>query len=173
LALEDWVEIRRLHRSEGMPIKGIARVMGCSRNAVSGTYGYFKQHALCDGDFKPTINEQPGSSAVVQGVTESVNGIGYSGIGYRTSGVRVVPLAKDHGGEYAEPTAENAANGSYPLSRFLYIAVNKHPNRPLPPLEREFLRMVLSQQGQQVVVRDGYVPLTQAVARRELAKVGL
>jgi phosphate transport system substrate-binding protein len=144
-----------------------------SRNAVSGTYGYFKQHALCDGDYRPSANEQPGSSAVVQGVTESINGIGYSGIGYRTSGVRAIPLARETGGALVEPNADNAASGDYPLARFLYIAVNKHPNRPLPPLEREFLRMVLSQQGQEVVVRDGYVPLTQAVAARQLASVGL
>ncbi len=144
-----------------------------SRNAVSGTYGYFKQHALCDGDYKPSINEQPGSSAVVQGVTESINGIGYSGIGYRTSGVRAIPLARETGGAMVEPSADNAASGEYPLARFLYISVNKHPNRPLPPLEREFLRMVMSQQGQEVVVRDGYVPLTQNAARTQLARVGL
>lgn len=144
-----------------------------SRNAVSGTYGYFKQHALCDGDYRPSINEQPGSSAVVQGVTESINGIGYSGIGYRTSGVRAIPLSRETGGALVEPTADNAGSGEYPLARFLYIAVNKHPNRPLQPLEREFLRMVMSRQGQEVVVRDGYVPLTAAVARRQLASVGL
>ncbi|MEX0900214.1 MAG: phosphate ABC transporter substrate-binding protein PstS family protein [Gammaproteobacteria bacterium] len=144
-----------------------------SRNAVSGTYGYFKQHALCDGDFKASINEQPGSSAVVQGVTESINGIGYSGIGYRTSGVRAIPLSKTMGGKMVEPTAENAASGEYALARFLYLTVNKHPNRPLPPLEREFLKMVLAKQGQMVVLRDGYVPLTQTVAKRELEKLGL
>lgn len=144
-----------------------------SRNAVSGTYGYFKEHALCDGDYKASINEQPGSSAVVQGVTESINGIGYSGFGYRTSGVRAIGIAKNHGDKPVVPTPETAADGSYPLARFLYIVVNKHPNRPLPPLEREFLRMVLSKQGQEVVVRDGYVPLPAAVAARELAKLGL
>lgn len=144
-----------------------------SRNAVSGTYGYFKKHALCDGDYKASINEQPGSSAVVQGVTESINGIGYSGIGYNTSGVRAIPLSREQGGKLVAPSAENAGTGEYPLARFLYLAVNKHPNRPLPPLEREFLRMVLSNQGQYVVIRDGYVPLTQAVAKRELAKLGL
>lgn len=144
-----------------------------SRNAVSGTYGYFKQHALCDGDYRPSINEQPGSSAVVQGVTESINGIGYSGIGYRTSGVRAIPLSRETGGALVEPTADNAGSGEYPLARFLYIAVNKYPNRLLQSLEREFLRMVMSRQGQEVVVRDGYVPLTAAVARRQLASVGL
>lgn len=144
-----------------------------SRNAVSGTYGYFKQHALCDGDFRPSINEQPGSASVVQGVTESRNGIGYSGIGYRTSGVRVVPLARKEGDPFIEANAAAAASGEYPLARFLYVAINKHPNRPLPPLEREFLKMILSTQGQEVVVRDGYVPLPAVVAARELKKLGI
>ncbi len=140
-----------------------------SRNAVSGTYGYFRQHALCDGDFKDSINEQPGSSSVVQGVAESINGIGYSGIGYATSGVRAIPV----GNPPAAPSAESAADGSYPLARFLYLTVNKHPNRPLPPLEREFLRMVLSRQGQEVVVRDGYIPLPASVAARFRAELGI
>ncbi|MBB5021062.1 PstS family phosphate ABC transporter substrate-binding protein [Desulfurispira natronophila] len=144
-----------------------------SRNAVSGTYGYFRQHALCDGDFRDSINEQPGSASVVQGVTESINGIGYSGIGYRTSGVRVVPLAREHGGSFAEATAENAASGDYPLARYLYVAVNKHPNRGLAPLEREFLKMVLSKPGQEVVDRDGFVPLPESVAKRIREDIGL
>src|SRR5690606_7310009 len=119
-----------------------------SRNAVSGTYGYFKEVSLCGGDFKASINEQPGSSSVVQGVTESINGIGYSGIGYRTSGVRVLPLAKDASSGFYDATAENAANGDYPLARYLYIYVNKHPNRPMAPMEAEFARMLLSKVGQ-------------------------
>ncbi len=144
-----------------------------SRNAVSGTYGYFKEVALCGGDFKSSINEQPGSSSVVQGVTESINGIGYSGIGYRTSGVRILPLAKEEDGEFAEATPENALNGSYPLSRFLYIYVNKHPNRPMAPLEAEFVKMMLSKIGQEVVERDGFVPLPAAVANKTRAELGL
>lgn len=144
-----------------------------SRNAVSGTYGFFKENALCDGDFKPTINEQPGSASVVQGVTESINGIGYSGIGYITSGVRAIPIAKEHGGTCAVPSADTAADGSYPLARFLYVYVNKNPNQPLPPLEREFFRLVLSKVGQEVVVRDGYIPLSATVAERERKKLDL
>ncbi|MFT4580663.1 MAG: phosphate transport system substrate-binding protein [Gammaproteobacteria bacterium] len=134
------------------------------RNSVSGTYGYFKEKALCKGDFKNSVNEQPGSASVVQGITKSINGIGYSGIGYRTSGVRAVPLAKDDGGEFIEASPDNAISGKFPLARFLYVYVNKHPNRPLPPLEREFLRMVLSKIGQGVVVKDGYIPLPSKVA---------
>jgi phosphate transport system substrate-binding protein len=144
-----------------------------SRNAVSGTYGFFKENALCNGDFKSTINEQPGSASVVQGVTESINGIGYSGIGYVTSGVRAVPLAKAAGQPFAPADAAHAADGSYPMARFLYVYVNKHPNRELAPLEREFLRMVLSKQGQEVVVKDGYIPLPATVAKKTLAELGI
>ena len=144
-----------------------------SRNAVSGTYGYFKDNALCGGDFKPTINEQPGSASVVQGVTESINGIGYSGIGYITSGVRAVPLARAEGQPFAPADAEYAADGSYPLARFLYVYVNKHPNRDLAPLEREFVKLVMSKAGQEVVVRDGYIPLPASVAERTLDELGI
>jgi len=141
------------------------------RNSVSGTYGYFKEHALCKGDYKNSVNEQPGSASVVQSVSTSLNGIGYSGIGYVTSGVRAVPLAKDKGDPFIPATPENAIKGEYPLARFLYIYVNKHPNKPLPPLEGEFLKMVLSRIGQMVVVKDGYIPLPAAIAEKEMAKL--
>jgi phosphate transport system substrate-binding protein len=142
------------------------------RNSVSGTYGYFKEKALCKGDFKNSVNEQPGSASVVQGVTKSINGIGYSGIGYRTSGVRAVPLAKKPGGEFVEASAEKAVSGDFPLSRFLYVYVNKHPNKPMPPLEREFIRMVMSKTGQGVVVKDGYIPLPAKVTAKFDALLG-
>lgn len=138
------------------------------RNSVSGTYGYFKKVALCRGDFKNTVNEQPGSASVVQSVGTSTNAVGYSGIGYTTSGVRPVPLAAAEGKPFVEATAENAVNGSYPLARFLYVYVNDHPNKPVPPLEREFIRMVLSKTGQKVVVKDGYFPLPNAVVEKIL-----
>ena len=141
------------------------------RNSVSGTYGYFKDHALCKGDFRNNVSEQPGSASVVQSVSTTVNSIGYSGIGYVTSGVKAVPLAKKTGSPFVEATAEKAVTGEYPLSRFLYVYVNKHPNQPLPPLEREFLKLVLSKAGQQVVVKDGYIPMPAKVVEAELKKL--
>ena len=141
------------------------------RNSVSGTYGYFKKKALCKGDYKDNVNEQPGSASVVQGITKSLNGIGYSGIGYRTSGVRAVALSKEHGGEMVDATPENAVAGSYPLGRFLYVYVNKHPNQSLPPLDRAFMKMVLSQTGQEVVIKDGYIPLPAKVIEKQLSSV--
>ncbi len=136
------------------------------RNSVSGTYGYFKDNALCKGDFKNNVNEQPGSASVVQSVSSSLNAIGYSGIGYRTSSVRAVPLATKEGEAFIEATPEQAASGSFPLSRYLYVYVNKRPNQALAPLDREFVKLMLSKQGQEVVNRDGYVPLPAAVVAR-------
>ncbi|EKE74901.1 PstS family phosphate ABC transporter substrate-binding protein [Gallaecimonas xiamenensis] len=143
------------------------------RNSVSGTYGYFKEEALCKGDFKNSVNEQPGSASVVQSVSTSLNAIGYSGIGYKTSGVKTVPLSKDGGKTFIDATHENAVTGAYPLSRFLYVYVNKHPNKPLDPMQAEFVKMVLSKTGQEVVEKDGYVAVPASVAKRELAKLGI
>lgn len=141
------------------------------RNSVSGTYGYFKEVALCSGDFKNGVNEQPGSASVVQAVSSSLNGIGYSGIGYVTSGVRAVPLAEYEDAPAVEARPENALSGEYPLSRYLYIYVNKRPGTPLAPLEQEFLKLVLSRTGQEVVSKDGYVPLSARLVERERRKL--
>lgn len=141
------------------------------RNSASGTYGYFKEHALFKGDFKDQVKEQPGSASVVQGVTEDRYGIGYSGIGYRTSGVIALPLAKSENDEFHLPDYENCLNGKYPLSRFLNIYINKAPNKPVDPLLKEFLKFVLSYEGQEVVVKDGYLPLTYELVKKELAKL--
>ena len=153
----------------GVAVWGSKSIQLYGRNSVSGTYGYFKENALCKGDFKSNVNEQPGSASVVQSVTTSKNGIGYSGMGYTTSGVRMVPLAKKEGEPFIEPTPENAISGTYPLTRYLYVYVNKKPNAPLPPLESEFMKMVLSKAGQEVVIKDGYIPLPAGVVKRVMA----
>jgi phosphate transport system substrate-binding protein len=142
------------------------------RNSVSGTYGYFKKKALCKGDFKNSVNEQPGSASVVQSVSASLNGIGYSGIGYKTSGVRALALSKK-GEHFIAASMENALTGKYPLSRYLYVYVNKHPNKPLAPMEAEFLKMILSKSGQGIVAKDGYIPLPLKVINKELKKLGI
>jgi phosphate transport system substrate-binding protein len=108
---------------------------------------------------------------VVQGVTEDKSAIGYSGIGYKTSGVRAVPLSAKPGGACVDDSPENVLSGKYPLARFLYVYVNKAPNKPADPLIREFVEYVLSQQGQQVVVKDGFIPLPNKIVQEELAKL--
>lgn len=141
------------------------------RNSVSGTYGYYKKHALCKGDFKSSVNEQPGSASVVQSVSASINAIGYSGIGYKTAGVKALALSKKEDGKLIPATTENALNGTYPLSRLLYVYVNKAPNKPVEPVVGEFFKLVLSKQGQQVVEKDGYIALPAKIAAKELAKL--
>ncbi|MDR2981589.1 MAG: phosphate ABC transporter substrate-binding protein [Puniceicoccales bacterium] len=138
------------------------------RNSASGTYGFFKEHALKKGDFKNSVKEQPGSSSVVQGVASDLGGIGYSGIGYLTAGVRALPLSEKDGEQFIEPSYENCLNGTYPLGRFLYVYVNRAPGKPADKLTEEFLKFVLSKEGQEIVVKDGYYPLNA-----DLSKEGL
>jgi phosphate transport system substrate-binding protein len=141
------------------------------RNSASGTYGFFKEHALKNGDFKDQVKEQPGSASVVQGVTVDRFAMGYSGIGYATAGVRAVPLAEKEGGKCVEAEPDNAYNGSYALARFLYVYINKAPGKALDPLTREFVKLMVSRDGQEAVIKDGYFPIPAAIAKEELNKV--
>ena len=139
------------------------------RNSASGTYGFFKEHAMLNGDYKDTVKEQPGSASVVQGVTEDRFGIGYSGIGYKTSGVKALQLAERDA--FFDGGYGNVTSGKYPLWRFLYVYVNKAPGKPLDPLVKEFVRLILSKEGQEVVGKDGYLPLSPVIVKEELAKL--
>ena len=142
------------------------------RNSASGTYGYFKKHALFRGDYKDSVKEQPGSSAVVSSVAHDIGGIGYSGIGYRTADVRAIALSRK-GTDYIPAQPEFAYSNKYPLARFLWLAVDYKPGSRLDPLRREFLKLIFSRQGQQVVVKDGYLPISARLAAQQLAAVGL
>lgn len=133
------------------------------RNSASGTYGFFKEHTLRKGDFRDTVKEQPGSSTVVQGVANDVTAIGYSGIGYLTPGVKAVPVGTKEG-KLVEPTYENCLSGDYPISRYLYIYLNRAPGKRCEPVVEEFVKFIASQEGQQIVVKDGYFPLTPDLA---------
>ena len=141
------------------------------RNSASGTYGFFKEHVLENGDYRDSVKEQPGSASVVQGVTGDRYAMGYSGIGYKTSGVKNLALAEKDGGAFSSGSYEDVVSKKYPLSRFLYLYVNKAPGKPLDPLVREFLKFVLSRDGQQVVVKDGYLPLTNELVKQERDKI--
>lgn len=138
------------------------------RNSASGTYGYFKDEALKKGDFKDAVKEQPGSASVVQGITEDKFAMGYSGIGYKTSGVKTLALSDKKGDKVYDGSYENVLNGDYPLSRYLYLYIVKSPTKPLDPLVKEFLKFVLSYEGQEIVVKDGYLPLSYDVVMEQL-----
>jgi phosphate transport system substrate-binding protein len=144
------------------------RMSTFGRNSASGTYGFFKEKALFKGDFKDSVKEQPGSASVAQGIAENIAGIGYSGMGYKTSEIRGIALAKSDKDPFYEPSNENVLSGKYPLARYLYVYINKAPGRPLDPAVSEFLRYVMSREGQEVVVKDGYLPLPAKVVTKAL-----
>lgn len=152
-------------------LDGVAAPRGISlfgRNSASGTHGFFKEFVLFKGDFLATVQEQPGSSAVILGVANDFFSLGYSGIGYKASGVKVLKL-NQAGGPFLDPSYANVITGEYPLSRVLWIYVNRPPDEPTDPLIHEFIRLVLSREGQEIVLRDGYYPVPPAVARQTLA----
>jgi phosphate transport system substrate-binding protein len=140
------------------------------RNSASGTYGFFKDNALGKGDYRPTVKEQPGSSAVITGIANDLYGMGYSGIGYKTAGVKVLNLGTEEGNLF-EANPENAMSGDYPLARFLIVYVNKSPNESIDKLTYEFIRFVLSKEGQEIVAKDGYYPLPAEAAAEVLASL--
>ena len=141
------------------------------RNSASGTYGFFKEHVLKNGDYKDTVKEQPGSASVVQGVSEDRFAIGYSGIGYKTSGVKIVPLSATESSPVSDGNQADVVSGKYPLSRYLYLYINRAPNKPLDPLVAEFTKLIFSKEGQEVVIKDGYMPIAADIVKQELAKI--
>lgn len=159
-AITDWSQLLSNQNATVSPI----RIFG--RNSVSGTYGLFKVMALCDGDFRATVNEQPGSASVVLSVASSNDGIGYAAYGYKTAGVKALAIG-DTAQSLVPLTTQTVRNETYPYARFLYLVVNKAPGKPLPTLEREFLRYVLSQQGQEQVSKDGYFPVREDLLLRQ------
>jgi phosphate transport system substrate-binding protein len=163
--IKTWGDLGLTGEWAGKPIS----IFG--RNSASGTYGYFKEHALAKGDYKNSVKEQPGSSSVVQGVAEDKYAIGYSGVGYTTSGVKTIPLSEGDAGPFYSESYENVLSRKYPLSRYLYVYANKAPGKALDPLVKEFSGFVLSKEGQEIVVKDGFFPLTSAVIAEELAKL--
>lgn len=141
------------------------------RNSASGTYGFFKEHALGNKDYKASVKEQPGSSAVVQSVAKDLFSMGYSGIGYKTADVKALRVS--HGGPAFEASAENCYTGEYPLARFLYLYVNVKPGSPIDPLRAEFIKLIFSKAGQEVVIKDGYIPVPATIANEDLTALGL
>jgi phosphate transport system substrate-binding protein len=160
--ISTWGQLGVTGKLAAMPIS----IYG--RNSASGTYGYFKEHTLKNGDYKNSVKEQPGSASVVEGVAHDIAGIGYSGIGYATSGVRALPLSDKKGAPAEAANYQNVLSGKYPLARMLYIYVAKKPGDPMPKVVEEFLKYALSKEGQEIVVKDGYDPLTAKMVAEQL-----
>lgn len=145
------------------------------RNSVSGTYTYFKERVLLDGDFRDSVKTQAGSGAVVQAIASDKYAIGYSGIGYKTTGVRAVPLAKNGKAAPIEAVPENAysTKNPYPLARALFLYLNYKPNSDLDPLRREFIKYIFSKEGQTDVLNSGFNPVKAEWAAAALKSVGV
>ncbi|NDL64969.1 PstS family phosphate ABC transporter substrate-binding protein [Acerihabitans arboris] len=142
------------------------------RNSASGTYGFFRQRALCGGDLLPSVNELPGSASVAQAVAASRNAIGYAGMGFHATGVRILPLT-DQAGRQVMPDESTLRNGDYPLVRYLYIYINKAPDKPPAPAIAAFMDRILSPRGQGRARQGGYQPLPEPVRLRARRDIGL
>lgn len=142
------------------------------RNEISGTHEFFKEIVLYGGDFKPEVKQQPGSEAVVNNVAGDKFAIGYSGIGYRTEGVRAVPLSITSGRECYDTSSDATYSGNYPIARYLYIYFNKKPNEQIDPLRGEFIKYVLSKDGQALTEKSGFYPLPSEIQAKELKRLG-
>lgn len=136
------------------------------RNVKSGTTTFFREHVLSGAPVKNTMTVAPGSASVVIELMKDRFGIGFSSIGYQTSGVRALPLASVQGGRYVVPSFQSAMDGSYPLRRNLYLYVNKLPKAAPPAPLAEYVKFALSQQGQQAVLAQGYYPLATTELNR-------
>lgn len=162
--ITEWGEV-------GVPsMKGKA-ISIYGRNSASGTNGFVKEIALKKGDYKDSVKEQPGSSAVVQGISSDEQSIGYSGIGYVTSGVKTLSIAEKSTQKSVQPTYDNCISGKYPLSRYLLIYVNKKPGEPLDTLTSEFIKFIISKDGQKIVLKDGYYPIPSKICAEVLKSI--
>jgi phosphate transport system substrate-binding protein len=144
-----------------------------SRNALSGTHKYFRQNALGGGDFKPEVRMEPGSETLVRDVAADTGAVGYSGIGYRTDGVRAVPVAAGVGKKCYDTSFESAYSRKYPLARGLYVYLMKNPASPMDTLSGEFVKYILSRDGQAQAKAGGYYPITRNIREHELTRLGL
>jgi phosphate transport system substrate-binding protein len=143
------------------------------RNSISGTYEFFREIALNNGDYKDEVKQQPGSEAVVRGVASDRSAIGYSGLDYKTNDVRAVPVASYNGGECYDTSAEATYSGKYPIARYLYVYLNKKPNEQLDTLRSEFIKYILSKDGQTQTEMAGDYPVTNAIREEDLKRLGI
>lgn len=129
------------------------------RDQKSGTRAFFQEHCLAGGEFVPGVHEQPGAASVILGLSRKQTGIGYSGFGLQSSNVRILPLAEAAGMPFVAPSVATIGDQTYPLRRVLYLYLDKNPKNPLPEVVKEFLAFIMSQEGQEAVIRAGFFPL--------------
>ena len=151
-------QVRRIFQGEITNWKDVGGSNGnivlYGRENNSGTYVFFKEHVLANGDFAEKYQPLGGTAAVINAVVKDVNGIGYGGIGYATD-LKAISIAKDAASEPVAPTMENALSNKYPLSRFLYWYTAGAPAGTI----KDLVDWVLGPQGQNTVKDVGFYPL--------------
>jgi phosphate transport system substrate-binding protein len=105
-------------------------------------------------------------------LSRTQTGIGYSGFGLQSSNVRILPLADAEGMPFITPSSVTVANQTYPLRRVLYLYVDKDPKNPLPEVVKEFLTFVMSQEGQEAVIKAGFFPLPASQVSKTAVALG-
>jgi phosphate transport system substrate-binding protein len=142
------------------------KIVKVSRQNSSGTYVYFKEHVLGKTrDYAQGIIAQSGSSDVVTLVAKTPCAIGYSGMGYSTDSVKMVPVAMKKGAKAVAPTVDTATDGSYPISRPLFLYTLGQPKGEV----KKFIDWCLGEDGQLIVEDTGYVPMPK---KGKVAKTG-
>ena len=139
-----------------------------------GGFGlYMLNYQLKGMRFRRGYERMAESAEIVKRVAEDTAGIGYAAISFATPEVKVIAVADQEGGDYSRGTAEEVSAGRYPYNRYVYFYVRRVPGQPVDPFVKEYLRLVLSKDGQQIVAAEanGYVPLNAREAAAELAKL--
>jgi phosphate transport system substrate-binding protein len=131
-----------------------AKIIVYGRENSSGTYAYFQEKVLSGADYSPSVQGMPGTAAVVNAVSKDKFGIGYGGMAY-AKGIRLVAIKKDAGSAAVVPSEATVKDGSYPISRYLYMYTT---NRPAGAV-KEYIDWVLSREGQDIAAKVGYFPV--------------
>ena len=149
-----------------------AKVELFGRDRRSGTRAFFQEHCLAGGEFMPGLHEEPGAASVILDLSRNQTGIGYSGFGLQSSTVRILPLAEAQGMPFITPSPTTVTDQTYPLTRVLYLYLDKNPKSPLPDVVKEFLTFVMSQEGQEAVIKAGFFPLPASQVTKSVLAFG-
>jgi phosphate transport system substrate-binding protein len=141
------------------------------RDSGSGTHELFRELALCGGRYRAEVVAWPGNGAVVATVAGNREAIGYAGFGYVNGLVRPLAIARSAGDPAIAPDERSIASGRYPLARAIYVYLNRRPQQALADLPRAFLDYILSDDGQQLVRHEGFIPLDADEAREQRALI--
>lgn len=138
------------------------KIVVYSRETSSGTYEFFKESVLENKNYMSSILSMPATGAIIQSVRQTKGAIGYIGLAYLNRYVKALAVSYDGGAHYAEPSVENAINGSYPIVRPLYYYYDSGKEAEVSP----FISYVISPKGQESVLSQGFVPVTEEETRR-------